>query len=321
MRPRRRVSIIQPSDRERIGERHDLGTREAHAGDERGEPEAVGDPAIAGMKAGAGRIHVDEPPGDGVPERPESQDDRGRAGRDAPDALHPVAAPLGVEGEQGVGGVIANRGQVVDERARIPAAAAGLGRHVHRTQRIPEPCRVHLDGCGAPPRRPPPLELVDGQIDARAEENLEGTLHAVLANEPREVPALAAGQREEAAIGALGVRIDGPRDQVEEVCLAPGQPLAHHRRRVVDRQRTAQMTRHATEEAHGQAEVPEGDPVPHERLRHAGPAEAAPMARPGLEGRDLVPPGRGRRPRSEGVVGEHPPPRGPRGRSARTREA
>ena len=109
--------------------------------------------------------------------------------------------------------MIANRGQVVDERARITAAAAGLGRHVHRTQRVPEPCRVHLDGCGAPPRRPAPLELVDGQIDARAEENLEGTLHAVLANEPLEVPALAAGQREKAAIGALRVRVDGPRDQ------------------------------------------------------------------------------------------------------------
>ncbi len=158
--------------------------------------------------------------------------------------------------------MIANRGQVVDERARITAAAAGLGRHVHRRQGIPEPSRVHLDGRGASPRCAPALELVDRQVDARAKEDLEGAFHTILAHEPLEVAALATGQREEAAVGALRVRVDGPRDQVEEVRLAPRQPLADHRRRVVDRQGTAEMARHAAEESRGQAKIGERESAP-----------------------------------------------------------
>ena len=56
-----------PSDRERIGERHDLGAREPHAGEERGEPEALGNPAIARVKAGSGWIEVEDQ-GPGFPD-------------------------------------------------------------------------------------------------------------------------------------------------------------------------------------------------------------------------------------------------------------
>src|SRR6185503_19497081 len=118
---------------------------------------------------------------------------------------------------------------------------------------------------------------------ARAEEGLEGALHAIGAHEPLEVATLAAGQDEETVVGALRVRVDGARDQVEEVRLAPGPSLADHRCRILDRQRPAEMPRHAAEEARGQAKIGERESARDRGHRHARLSGAAPITPHSLE--------------------------------------
>jgi hypothetical protein len=140
-----------------------------------------------------------------------------------------------------------------------------LGWHVHRGQGVPEPGRIDLDGRGAPPHCPSTLEFVDRQVDALTEQDVEGAFHALRPHELLQVTALAPSQVEKAAVRAVRVRVDSARDQFEEVRLAPRLALMDYRRRAVDRQGAAKVTRHATEEARGQAKVSEEEPVPDER--------------------------------------------------------
>jgi hypothetical protein len=103
--------------------------------------------------------------------------------------------------------------------------------------KAPEP--VGVDGnCNGPPNdRPPPLEFVHGEIDALAEQSLEGPLQAVPGDQLLQVPVLAAGPAEQGLVLAAGVLMNGPLHEVQEVSLALREATAERRPGLIETDR------------------------------------------------------------------------------------
>jgi len=95
--------------------------------------------------------------------------------------------------------------------------------------REPEVGRVHGELKPGPLDRPPRLELVDGQVDARPVEGMEGAVHSVGADESLDIAGLAAGMGEEPGVRAPRVGVDALADEVDEVRLAAGEPVLQRR--------------------------------------------------------------------------------------------
>src|SRR5437868_2605571 len=118
----------------------------------------------------------------------------------------------------------------------------------------------------------PPLGLVDGEVHALAEQDLQRILDALLSNEPLKVRILAARELEQASIWTGRRAVDAVSDLGEEVFRAPFHTRSLLETGLLDRHWVPQQARHggqesragdqivARKEDHGISSHPDGHP-------------------------------------------------------------
>jgi hypothetical protein len=84
---------------------------------------------------------------------------------------------------------------------------------------------------------------------------MEGSIHAVVGDEPLQIAILAAGEIQELAIRVCGVVIDGPTDQSEKVGLPLFEASAKDSSSVVEADRVPQEGREADEEPRADEDI------------------------------------------------------------------
>jgi hypothetical protein len=219
---------------------------------------AVAPPMYGGDLAGV-RVDGRERFGRTDPARVEPEDLEQRHPRHQPHRVTPAEPSPRIEEECLVDGAIAMESQAHPHVHPDTAAAPGAGAPVGRDQRVAQVPLAHGDRMRAAHGRPPPFELVDGEVHAVREQRLQGVLHAPLPGQLLEVPVLAAGQAEQRAIGALRALVHSVLHQREEIALAMGQAIPQNRAGLRHRDRMAEEAAEPAEEVRARPDVVERD--------------------------------------------------------------
>ena len=125
-----------------------------------------------------------------------------------------------------VGGIA--RDQVeIDEQPRAGGpGTAGSRLVVPLRQRVVEIVRAHFQPKAAAAQLGPPLELVEGHVDAVLEKQLQRGLEPLAPNLLADVARRDARMPQQAAVGVLLVQGDDAFDHADERLFARGEPLA-----------------------------------------------------------------------------------------------
>ncbi len=238
--------------------RHDMARRghRLRGGQDLGEPEGVDAPPIARVKPGRPRVDEREPAAGPDAGRPVLQDLGQRAPSGHPPAGQAPVVRLVCAQDQGeVDGPVGDRGEADGYRAPGAATPAALGHEVRRQPRTEQSRGVDIDRRRASDGRASTLELVDRQIDAVRAESPQRLLEALPRDEPLEVPELAARQPKQLAVGAHGVLVDAPANQVQEVGLPPLETLLERGPRSLDPDRVPEQAGQSPDQAGAHREV------------------------------------------------------------------
>ena len=242
-------------DRRGIVERRERRPRQGNAREQAARAHRAHAPAIARREPR--RRHVDrrEPAGGRAAALRELERiGDGRPAGDAVVRVRPPAPAVRLERDVRVDRVVAHEREVDRHRRAGAAAPAGRREAVHDGVRIHERRGVDGERQAAAHDRPPTLELVARQADARGVERRERSFDAFAAHRRRHVLLRAARVVEEPCVGRTRQRTR-PRHACEEPRLATLEPLADDRPHRLDRERRREEARQRREEPQADGDV------------------------------------------------------------------
>lgn len=135
--------------------------------------------------------------------------------------MHPFPGPSAVEGQALVHRTVAVAGEVERDGCTSALAPTTADGYVPSEAGVAKTGWVYPDGSASPHGGPPSLELVDAEVDAMSEQDLERTFQPLSSDEGLQVAVLAASNLQKVSVRAVRILADGAPGEAEEVSLSP----------------------------------------------------------------------------------------------------